>query len=102
MSKRIEQVKADPHRAGGSASPMKRAPTRPGAAPDVPRTRTRASFVDDAVADGHEHGERARRAAPREESLIGTAASHTHATNTRAGEPCGEIAPSADTEGGVG
>lgn len=79
---------------------MKRAPSRPGAAPGVPRARPHGSFLDDAVADGHEHGEGAD-AAPREDSLIGTAGSHTPATDTRAEEPCGEIAPSADTEGGV-
>ena len=38
---------------------------------------------------------------PREEELVGTAGSHSPAPDPRAEEPAGEIAPSADTEGGV-
>ena len=78
---------------------MNRAPS-PGAAPDAARKRPHGSFLDDAIVDGHEHGERAD-AAPREDSLIDATGSHSPATDTRAEEPCGEIAPNVDTEGGV-
>ncbi len=43
----------------------------------TPRTTPHRSFLDDDVADGHEHGER-----------------------TRGEEPSGEVAPRAHTEGG--
>jgi len=65
----------------------------------VPRTPAHGAFLDDDVANGHEHGERAD-AAPREDALIGTAGTHSPAPDTRAEEPFGEIAPGADTEGG--
>jgi hypothetical protein len=71
-----------------ATAPAKRPSARPGA------------FVDDAELDAHEHGEQ-RDDGPREDLLIGTAGSHTPRTDTRAEEPYGELAASADTEGGI-
>lgn len=72
---------------------MNRAPTAPEAAPEAvpggPRTPSHGVLPDDG-ADAHEHGERAS-GKPREESLIGTAGSHTPAPDTRAEEPFGDL-----------
>jgi hypothetical protein len=47
---------------------------------------------------GIEHGEVDRAG---DDELVGTASSHTPRRDVRAEEPAGEIAPSADTEGGI-
>ena len=66
----------------------------------TPRTTPHRSFLDHDVADGHEHGER-MDGLPHEDELAGTSSSHSPPPNTRAEEPFGEVAPSADTEGGI-
>ena len=66
----------------------------------TPRKTPHPSFLDDDVADGHEHGER-MDGALREDELAGTSGSHAPPRDTRAEEPFGEVAPSADTEGGI-
>ncbi len=66
----------------------------------TPRTTPHRSFLDDDVADGREHGER-MDGVPREDELAGTSGSHARLRDKRQEEPFGEIAPSADTEGGI-
>lgn len=66
----------------------------------TPRTTPHRSYLDDDVADGHEHGER-MDGLPREDELAGTSGSHAPPRDTRGEEPFGEVAPSADTEGGI-
>ena len=68
---------------------MKRSPAPiPDPRKEGPRSR-RPSSLDDDVADGHEHGERAD-ATPREDELLGTSGSHTATPDARAEEPFGE------------
>ena len=57
--------------------------------PAVRRAPTHGVLVDDAP-DAHEHGER-DDTKPREESLIGTAGSHTPAPDARGEEPSGDL-----------
>ena len=66
----------------------------------TPTTTPHRAFLDDDVADGHEHGER-MDGVLREDELAGTSGSHARLRDTRREEPSGEIAPSADTEGGI-
>ena len=66
----------------------------------TPRTTPHRSFLDDDVADGRQHGER-MDGALREDELVGTSGSHARLRDKRPEEPFGEIAPSADTEGGI-
>ena len=66
----------------------------------MPRTTPHRSFLDDDVADGHEHGER-MDGLPREDEFVGTSGSHAPPRDTRREEPFGEVAPSADTDGGI-
>ncbi len=64
---------------------MKAASRSPG--PGAPRAPAHVPFIeDDALADGHEHGERADTA-PRQDDLVGTSGSHTPAPDARAEEP---------------
>lgn len=79
---------------------MKHAPPSPLEGPGVPRTSRQAVFLDSDAGDAVAPGDCAD-ATPREDTLIGTAGTHTPGRDTRAEEPFGEIAPSADTEGGV-
>lgn len=79
---------------------MKHAPPSPAEGPGAPRTSRRAAFLDSGACDGVALGDCAD-AAPREDTLIGTAGTHTPGRDTRAEEPFGEIAPSADAEDGV-
>ena len=55
-------------------------------APGVTGPGPRDPFLDEDVADGHEHGERTEEV-PREDPLIGTSGSHTPPPDTRAEEP---------------
>jgi hypothetical protein len=71
---------------------------RPGA--PGPRTTPHGAFLDGAGEDAHEHGERLEDTR-REDALVGTSGTHTPSANLRPEEPAGELAASADTEGGV-
>lgn len=88
-----EQFKAN----AAAKSDRRLAMDRPSGAP---RTTPHRSFLDDDVADGHEHGER-MDGVLREDELVGTSSSHAPPPDTRAEEPFGEVAPSADTQGRI-
>lgn len=80
-----QQLKAVvPHRHASKTATSAREAPQPVAAP----TPAHGVLLDD-VADAHEHGERADQ--PREESLLGTAGSHTPRADTRAEEPFGDL-----------
>ena len=73
---------------------MKRPPSTPDVAA-LPRAPAHGFFLaEDDVTEVHEHGERAD-AAPREDSLIGTAGSHAPSPDLRAEEPSGDLAARA-------
>ena len=65
-----------------------------------PRTTPHRSFLDEDVADVHEHGER-MEGALRDDELGGTSGSHSPSPDLRGEEPFGEISPSADTDGSI-
>ena len=58
-------------------------------APGVTKPEPHDLFLDEDVADGHEHGERTEEVR-REDPLIGTSGSHTPPPDTRADEPANE------------
>ena len=77
------------------------APNEPETPECTPRTTPHRSFLDaDDVAHGHEHGER-MEGLPREDELTGASGSPAPPPDKRGEEPFGEVAPSADTEGGI-
>lgn len=81
----------------------RRKPQNPPLAPaDVAQPTPHVAFFEDDSPDAVEHGERGATRA-REDSLLGTAGTHTPAVDARAAEPFDELATAvADAEGSDG